>query len=119
VGSFTQLEEAALHNVCLRFPDDKTALMAQLATAQVRSRENTGAGFYTYFEVTRGNPLSGDRMRAAGWTQIEGIVHPMGFILWLENGYANCLEGFTVDGSTVDIDFAAVKFSSPFISESK
>jgi hypothetical protein len=65
MGSFTQLEEAALHEVCLRFPDDKTALTAQLATAQVQSRENTGAGFYTRFEVTRGNPLSGDRMRAA------------------------------------------------------
>jgi hypothetical protein len=81
MGSFTQLEEAALHDVCLRFPDDKTALTAQLATAQVRSRKNTGAGFYTRFEVTRENPLSGDRMRAAGWTQIDGLVHRMGFIL--------------------------------------
>ena len=34
----------------------------------------------------------------------------MGFVLWLQDGYADCLEGFTVDDSTVGIDFTALTF---------
>jgi hypothetical protein len=115
--TFTQLEKAALDDVCLRFPDHREALRAQLATARVRSRENTGAGFYTRFEVARGNPISGDRMRAAGWTCIDGLDHPVGFILWLTDGYAECLEGFTIDDRTTGLDFASARFTAPFASD--
>jgi hypothetical protein len=114
---FTKLEEAALRDVCLRFPDDKTALMAQLTTAKVRSRENTGVGFYTRIDVERESSaaLKGERMRSGGWAHIDGLDNPMGFILWLRDGYADCLEGFTVADSTVGIDLATISFALPFL----
>jgi len=34
----------------------------------------------------------------------------MGFILWLKDGYADCLEGFTVVDSTVGIDLTTLSF---------
>jgi hypothetical protein len=34
----------------------------------------------------------------------------MGFVLWLENGYAKCLEGYSYEESTVDIDFERIGF---------
>jgi hypothetical protein len=108
---FTALEEAALADVCARFPDDRTALLAQLATAKVTERENSGAGFFTSFEVSHdGAALAGDRMRSGGWARIDGFKQPFGFILWLEDGYADCLEGFTIEDSTVGLDLAALTF---------
>jgi hypothetical protein len=75
---FAKLEEAALSDGCLRFPDDKTALMAQLTTAKVRSRENTGVGFYTRIAVERESSaaLKGERMRSGGWAHIDGFDNP-------------------------------------------
>jgi len=34
----------------------------------------------------------------------------MTFLLFVEEGYANCLEGATVGDSTVDVDLSALKF---------
>jgi len=34
----------------------------------------------------------------------------MGFVLWLEDGYVDCLEGYSYDESTTDIDFERVGF---------
>jgi hypothetical protein len=114
---FTKLEEAALHDVCIRFPNDKIALMAQLTTAKVRSRENTGVGFYTRIDVERESSaaLEGEGMRSGGWVHIDGLDNLMGFILWLRDGYADCLEGFTVTDSTVGLDLAAISFALPFL----
>lgn len=114
MGIFTKLEAAALEAVYLRFPGDKAALTAQLASAEFVSRDNTGAGFYTRFKVSSGTPLSGDRTRPAGWTGIDGLENPMGFVLWLTDGYANCIEGFTVEDGTEEIDFTTVGFTLPF-----
>jgi hypothetical protein len=34
----------------------------------------------------------------------------MGFLVFLEDGYVSTIEGYTYDGSTVDIDFETVAF---------
>jgi hypothetical protein len=34
----------------------------------------------------------------------------MGFILWLKEGYVDCLEGYSYDESTVEIVFERVGF---------
>jgi hypothetical protein len=83
-----------------------------LATATVQSRKNTGAGFYTNFDVSRIGqaPLTGERLRSGGWARVDGLKNQFGFILWLKDGYAGCLEGFTVDDSTVGLDLAALIF---------
>jgi hypothetical protein len=113
---FTKLEEAALADVCLQCTTDQAAaLTVQLSTAKVRSRENTGVGFYTRFDVARDRPIPGEWKRPVGWTYVEGLTRPMGFILWIQDGYADCLEGFTVDDSTVGLDLATMNFTLPFL----
>jgi hypothetical protein len=111
VAEFTPLERAALQEICRLFSADRAALEAQLATAKVIERENSGAGFFTSFDVSHDSaPVSGDRMRSGGWARVDGFRQPVGFILWLEDGYAARLEGFTIDDSTVGVDLTALTF---------
>ena len=113
---FTKLEDAALLDLRLQCTTDQAAaLTVQLSTAKVRSRENTGVGFYTRFDVARDRPIPGEWKRPGGWTHVEGLTRPMGFILWIQDGYADCLEGFTVDDSTVGLDLATMNFTLPFL----
>ncbi len=110
---FTALERAVFSEICRMHPADKHILEVQLSAARFRSRENTGAGFYTYFTVDHaaGALLGSERKRDGPYeVEVEGVEHGMGFILWLEEGYANCLEGYCNVGSTEKIDFENVKF---------
>jgi hypothetical protein len=91
---------------------DRTALEAQLATAAVISRENTGAGFYTRFlvEAVPATAIGGKRLREGPTATIGGLQHGMGFILWLNKGYADCLEGYSYQESTVEIVLELAEF---------
>jgi hypothetical protein len=120
---FTVLERAVLRAVCEMHPEDRVALEAQLATATFQSRKNDGYGFFTYFVVDRTStpPIGGLRLRNGPPTaQIDGLKHGMGFILWLEDGYADCLEGYPFDESTAEINLETVGFdlsTNPFTSQ--
>jgi len=94
------------------YSEDRSALEAQLSTANLLSRENTGGGFFTRFEVDRGSNLAigGMRLRNGPAAKIEGLEHGMGFILWLKEGYAHCLEGYSYAESTTGIVLEAVGF---------
>ncbi|HKF52838.1 MAG TPA: hypothetical protein VKB26_11040 [Candidatus Acidoferrales bacterium] len=111
-SSLTPLEHAVLRAICKEYPSDRAALEAQLATATVLRRENTGAGFFTYLSVERtsSNPIGGYRLRNGPNAKVEGLEHGMGFILWLKEGYINCLEGYAYAGSTTAIAFDKVSF---------
>lgn len=103
VGShFTHLEQAVLRAICEAHPADQAALEGQLSTAIILSRENTGAGFYTRLVVERSStkPIGGERLRHGPAVRIDGLEHGMGFILWLKEGYADCLEGYCYGEST-------------------
>jgi hypothetical protein len=103
---FTPLEQAVLEAIGRAHPADQTALEAQLCTAAFRSRENTGCGFFTHFSVDRNcsRPIGGERLR-------NGMKYGMGFILWLGQGYADCLEGYAYgDDSTTKLMFEEVRF---------
>ena len=76
----------------------------------MRQRENTGHGFFTYFEVdqthgsvaTQSNPLYGPKLAVMVGEQVLN----MGFLLWLEGGYPDCLEGYqycTEAGENIDL----------------
>jgi hypothetical protein len=110
---FTPLECAVLDAICEAHPADRTALEAQLSTATLSSRENTGGGFYTHFSVdlSASTPIAAPRLRNGPSAKVDGVTYGMGFILWLEKGYADCLEGYTFDDSTTELDFATVGFS--------
>jgi len=94
---FTPLEEAVLRGIWTKHTEDRAALEVQLAAATLLSRKNTGAGFYTDLFVERvpSAILMGQRLRNGPEAQIDGLEHGMGFILWLNDGYAGCLEGYT------------------------
>jgi len=106
IGSnFTPLERAVLRAICEMHLADRAALQAQLWTATVLNRENTGAGFYTHFAVERASSpaIGGERLRSGPAVKVDGLENGMGFILWLEKGYANCLEGYSYGESTTEI----------------
>jgi hypothetical protein len=112
-ANFTPLEQAALRGICEEADSgERASLEAQLSTARVHSRENTGEGFFTRFDVERAGiaPLGGPRLRNGPDAQITGLEHGMGFILWLKDGYADCLEGYDYEGNTSGIDFERVDF---------
>ena len=74
---FTALERAVLAAICAMYSADRAALEAQLSTATLLSRENTGAGFYTRFAVERTarTAITGARSRAVyvtGWDLFSG-----------------------------------------------
>ena len=108
----TRLEQAVLQAIYARYPTERAALEAQLAAATVRSRKNTGAGFYTYFDVNRIAAAAAQCERVIGnvSVKIEGFEDPMVFVLFIEDGYANCLEGAAIRDDTAQTDFGAVEF---------
>jgi hypothetical protein len=82
-----------------------------LSTACVTARENTGAGFYTTFQIE--GPVLADVSSPLGdvWADaVSGLSHGMGFLLWLEDGCIHVLEGFAFGEDTSGIDFQTVDF---------
>ena len=98
--------------ICELHPSDRAALEAQLSTITVLQRENTGAGFYTHFSVDRTSSavIGVDRHRNGPAVKVDGLKHGMGFILWLKQGYADCLEGYSYDESTTALAFEQIGF---------
>jgi hypothetical protein len=110
--NFNALEHAVLQEIAKRDAEVGPTLIKQLATANLVSTENTGAGCYTRFDVdrTRSVPLNCKGPLGQIWVEIEGFADPMTFLLWTKNGYADCLEGATSSDTTVGFDFDAAKF---------
>ena len=110
---FTPLERAVLAEICRLHPDDQHMLESQLSAATFRSRENTGCGFLTCFVVDRAasTELPGLRLRNGPAARVEGLEHGMGFILWLKEGYADCLEGYCFGESTTSIALEKAGFT--------
>ena len=111
-ANFTALENAVLNAICDMHSAEREVLETQLATAKLRSRENTGAGFFTYFDVVRESnvTLVGKRMRFGPQVRVEGLKLGMGFILWIRDGYASCLEGYSYGESTTGIALETAAF---------
>jgi hypothetical protein len=112
-STFTRLERAVLDAICESHPEDRAALEAQLSTAIIGNRENTGCGFFTHFSVDQSSsaPIGGPRMRNGPSVQVNGLKHKMGFILWLEQGYADCLEGYIwANESTTELALDNLRF---------
>ncbi len=110
--NFTDLEKAVLSEISSQYPGQHDALQAQFAAAIVQRRENTGVGFYTHFIVDHfaAPPINVDRIIGNVWAEIEGFESPMTFLVFVEDGYANCLEGATIEDRTTHIDLSVLKF---------
>lgn len=123
MGEFTELERTVLNAIC----DDQSGVVGLLrellATAQVSDRDNTGHGFFTSFDVDKSMPPVGLPQRLLDGPNSEVAVGDekllMGFILWFEDGYPDCLEGFqyaTLEGGDIDlkaIDLKSIRWLRP------
>ncbi|SFM17158.1 hypothetical protein SAMN03159423_5769 [Bradyrhizobium sp. NFR13] len=114
MASLTPLEAAVLQehgNQLAR--EDAAALRAQTTNASVLNRENTGAGFYTYFSVERAAApsIKSDTRQCYIAAKVNGVEDALGFILWLNDGYVDFLEGYTMNlEGTSDLNFTALDF---------
>lgn len=73
-------------------------LRNQYLNSKVKSREFTGAGFYTYYEISPGIPrvAVGNNFEFTDVIASQGSVDPaMGFWVFIRDGYLLQLEGFT------------------------
>ncbi|MEO8454789.1 MAG: hypothetical protein ABI454_06490 [Sphingomicrobium sp.] len=109
--AFTELELAALHSRFSEQPELARKLERQLSVATVGKRENTGVGFFTTISmplavepVERSEPLSGETH-----ARLPSLEHGLGFVLFLEAGVIETLEGFTYGSeSTASLDLTSV-----------
>lgn len=110
--SLSDLERAALAAIADQNPDQSQALREQIASATVAARENTGAGFYTRLAVAGGSKMSAAASPLGDvGVEIEGLEHGMGFLLWIRDGVAETLEGYTHAGSLSDLDLTTLRFA--------
>jgi hypothetical protein len=107
-----QIERAVLEITVEEYPISAEALRLQLASAQVESFENSGAGFFSNLFIDPAAPTVAERSPLAGaYGSVLGIDHGMGFIVFLESGRISFIEGYTHgDVSTADFDFKKAVF---------
>jgi hypothetical protein len=109
----TPLEKAVLLAFSEQLaPEDCESFTLQAAALTVRRRENTGAGFYTHFDVGADSvirPLP-DLRALSVEAEVEGLSDGLGFILWVTQGRIDHLEGYTFGDSTEDLDLTTLKF---------
>lgn len=113
MSPFTALESAVLAEIGRAYPNQAAALEKQLAGATLTSRKNSGVGFFTEFSVDPIAPvLEGESVLSGLQARITGLKHGMGFLLFVTNGRADMLEGYTYGGEdqTTDLDLEALEF---------
>jgi hypothetical protein len=97
---FTKLEKEVLDLFLTGAHPGLQVLRTQFSRSQVSRRELTGVGFYTYFDVPPDVPRLDNR--GSLWlsgvaADIDGLRNGAGFVLHVENGTLQFLEGFTYD----------------------
>jgi hypothetical protein len=107
----SRLEDAVLRSIASQYPDASSAVKAQRSAARVTDRRNTGAGFYTTFEIDPSCPAITAASPMGNVTaRVQGLAHGMGFILWLKDGRLNQLEGYSFGEDTSGIDLEVAGF---------
>jgi hypothetical protein len=93
-----------------------------METAAVVGRENTGHGFYTWFETDPAQPALAENIGLVDAPSllvgVGPVELPMGFILWVEERRPTWLEGFQYGTERAPIDLKAHDlFSLTIVSE--
>jgi hypothetical protein len=93
-------------------------LRRQLESADVVSREMTGAGFYTRFALPSDAvpaPLRSGVVRFGDVeARVPGLAHGAGFLVYIEDGKLQMLEGYTYDEPWPDvIESFELRYSDP------
>ena len=100
--AFTPLELAALNSIFEETPELAAALRGQLAVATVTERTNSGAGFFTTIAVPH-SAARVDSPRVLGeetGARVAGLEHGLGFVLFMNDGRFDTLEGYAYGEST-------------------
>ncbi len=111
--AFTLLERAALRSIFAEHPDLAVGLEQQLADAVVTMRENTGGGFFTTISVSENaRPVDGPRVLGHETSaNVDGLEHGLGFVLFMEEGKLQLLEGFAWGPeNTAPLDLSNLRF---------
>jgi hypothetical protein len=93
----TPLENAVIGAIVNGQPDSEQCLREQLRCSQLRSREFNGYGFYTNIAVSEdvpGCPGLSRTLHASALVDNQSC----GFILWIDAGRIDCLEGYPLGG---------------------
>ena len=97
---FIQFEAEAMRRIVAEDPSISELLKKQYKSAEIISREFTGVGFFTRFNITDVSsrlPGSVNLELGAAHARIEGIEHGAGFVLFIRGGLIKTLEGYTFD----------------------
>lgn len=115
MDSFTPLERTALDAILDEMAEGRSTAESQLLHTKIRSRENTGGGFFVTLQGddqverldTHTAPL-GQNV----WLGIAGLEYGIGAILHCKDGQVSLLEGYAVGPEdTSFIDFSNVPFA--------
>jgi hypothetical protein len=114
MANLTALEAAVLKAIAAQLGSkDHDSLSSQIDGLAVKSRENSGAGFFTHFEtVDRSKSrILADTRDCHVSAEINGDEGSLGFILWLRDGYVDFLEGYTESlADTVGLSLDTLSF---------
>lgn len=109
----SDLERAVLAAIAEQVPEHASALRAQVSSAHVAARENTGAGFYTKLAIADGPKMDGAPSPIGDiGVDVEGMEHGLGFLLWLRDGVADTLECYSYDDTTEGLELTRLLYSN-------
>ncbi len=95
-NSFKRFERKVMELIAKEKPEFAAKIMAQYNKCRIKSREFTGRGFYTDFEVTDLADSFGDGIKEPFGLSITlpGVKYGAGFDLFVKNGFITMLEGY-------------------------
>jgi hypothetical protein len=94
-----EVEKRALEMLLAGEDDRLAVLRSQLKGVSVARRELSGAGFFTHLSVPAHLPRVPSKQLVIGdlYSEVAGLQHPAGFLLFVTDGTLDLLECFTVD----------------------
>jgi hypothetical protein len=100
MDTLTPLEHAVLEKLLFGDSERYRVLQNQIHALRVRERKMTGVGFFTRFSIPDDIPKLPDeatfQIGGVG-ADISDLEHGAGFVLFINNGQIETLEGFTYD----------------------
>ena len=98
MDSLTALERAVLDKLLAGEFPVLDILRRQIQTGQVIEHRMTGVGFFTKFGLPAGAPRTQGTFQFGDvLATVEGLPHGAGFVLWVQDGVLDLLEGYTFD----------------------
>jgi hypothetical protein len=107
----TKLEAAVLCEMAAIHADEQEAIEWQMANCQVIKRVNTGAGFYTHLQNDNQKHKIRSHVISRVFAEVDGLINPLIFVLFMEDGEMKLLEGAAVVDDTTSTNFEKVNFS--------